>query len=208
LQPTNLPAPAPIDAQATIDSIIATSNVLTATAQLSLTISPTNPLSTETATLVVASSPTIENSPTLVLTNTVTPSPIPNLTTTPATATGGPELTTVPTEIPANTPNPLTLTPTVGPLTYGTLPPAVPWGDVILVNKAKTEVYVSLQLQNTEAQGAILEYPVETKVKVKAPVGHYVYVVWVGGRKLVGELRVKKGEEFVFNVYRDRVEIQ
>jgi len=192
--PTTLPA---VDTQATIDSMVLTASVLTMTAQPSATVAPP----TETGM------PTIVFSPTSVpFTETPSATPIPNLTTTPATATLGTD--PISTTTLASSSGVTTLTPTVGPLTYGTLPPAVPWGKVSLVNKSEAQAYISLQLQNTVAEGAILEYPVHGTVKIDAPVGNYVYVLWVGGRQLIGTLKVHKDDDLTVIIYKDRVEIR
>ena len=196
--PTQAPAPQ-VDVQATIDSIVQTAAAQTLAAQPTSTTAP----ATDTAT------PTMTSPPTDV-TVTLSSSPIPNLTTTPVTATSGPtddpNITSTPTV--GTTTGEITLTPTLGPLTYGTLPPAVPFSTVYLVNKSKTQAYISLQLCDTEAEGAILEYPVRNTVKIKAPIGNYLYVVWVGGRERVGTLKVKKGEDLSITIYRDKVVIK
>jgi hypothetical protein len=91
---------------------------------------------------------------------------------------------------------------------YGTLPPAVPYSQVTLVNKAKTEAYISLQVTMPNGEYSILEYPVEGSVKIQAPVGHYLYVTWVGGRKMVGEFRLHQNDDRTITLFRDRVEIK
>jgi len=202
-----LPAPAPanpapqVDVQATIDIIVQTAAAQTLAAQPSPIVAPP----TETGTPVVASSST----PTIDITETPSSSPVPNLTTTPVTATSGPgdNPSITPTSTLGSGVGALTLTPTLGPLTYGTLPPAVAFSQVSLVNKSKTQVYISLQLCDTEAAGAILEYPVKGTVKIKAPVGTYLYVVWVGGRQLTGTLQVPSNTDLTIRIYRDKVEI-
>jgi len=55
---------------------------------------------------------------------------------------------------------------------------------------------------------SILEYPVEGRITIKAPVGSYLYVTWVGGRKMVGEFRLKHNDDLTITLYRDRVVIQ
>jgi len=188
-----------VDIQATIDAIVQTAAAQTLAAQPTSTIAPV----TDTAT------PTMTSPPTDV-TITLSTTPVPNLTTTPVTATSGPtddpNITSTPTA--GTLTGEITLTPTLGPLTYGTLPPAVPFSTVYLVNKSKTQVYISLQLCDTEAAGTILEYPVRNTLKIKAPLGNYLYVVWVGGRERVGTLKVKKGEDLTITVYRDKVVVK
>jgi hypothetical protein len=165
--------------------------------------SPTTAPPTETGTPVVASSPTIE------VTDAPSSTPIPNLTTTPATATAGTELpvyTTSATES-ASLPGVPTLTPTLGILKYGTLPPAVPSAKITIYNKSKAQAYISLQNHPPQKTQAVLEYPVDKQVKVSAPLGYYLYVVWVGGRKIVGEFILNKNDDLTIKIYKDRVEI-
>ena len=92
--------------------------------------------------------------------------------------------------------------------TYGTLPPEVPFNIITLVNKAKTEAYISLQVTMPDGNYSIIEYPVEGRIKIKAPVGSYLYVAWVGGRKMVGEFRMGHNEDVTITLYRDRVAVQ
>lgn len=91
---------------------------------------------------------------------------------------------------------------------YGTLPPDVPFSIITLVNKAKTEAYISLQVTMPDGKYSILEYPVEGRMNIKAPVGSYLYVTWVGGRKMVGEFRLHHGDDLTITLYKDRVAIQ
>jgi hypothetical protein len=193
-----------IDTQATIDAMVRISEEQTQAAQPS----PTTVPPTEAATQVVASSPTTDA--TLEATADVpTSTSISNLTTTPSTATSGPTLanvTAIATQA-GSLPGTPTLTPTLGILTYGTLPPAVPSAPITILNKSKTQAYISLQ-NDPPQQVAILEYPVKNKVNVRAPLGYYTYVVWVGGRQIVGEFKLHKGDDLTITIYKDRVEIK
>ena len=174
---------------------------------------------TDTAT-APAASPVVSNtdtvtpvpSATLAVTDTVTgtaqtDTPVAGLSATSSLATA--------TNIPGNVTPSATLA--VGQVTpvwtlavrlYGTLPPEVPFSYITLVNKAKTEAYISLQVTMPDGKYSILEYPVEGRIKIKAPVGSYLYVTWVGGRKMVGEFRLHHGDDLTITLYRDRVAIQ
>lgn len=138
-----------------------------------------------------------------------TPTLVPNLTTTPVTATAGTLLPTFTSTL-AVSPIDATLTaiPTLTIRTYGTLPPAVPYASVTLINKARTEAYISLQVNTVQGGPTIIEYPVEGTVRIQAPTGFYLYVAWVGGRKLVGEFRLRSTDELTITLFRDRVEIK
>lgn len=196
--------PAPVvDTQATIDSMVQVSAEQTLAAQPS----PTTVPPADTSTPVVVSSPTVAapvESPTAAPSST----PAANLTTTPATATSGPtEPGATATATQAVSSGKPTVTPTLGILLYGTLPPAVPSAKVKLVNKSQTQAYISLQNYQPNKEPAILEYPVVGQVRVDAPLGPYLYVVWVGGRKIVGEFSLGNGDDLTITIYKDKVEI-
>jgi hypothetical protein len=196
----------------------------TAVAQ-TLTAQPTLPSGpvrdTETPGFVTPSPPASETptpvaSP--VLSNTDTPvaaaqtaTPVIDLSSTSGTATG---IVPTATNLPANfTPAPTLVAGQVTPIwtlairTYGTLPPKVPFSQVTLINKANTEAYISLQVTMPDGQYSIIEYPVEDRVKIDAPVGSYLYVAWVGGRKMVGEFRLSNNDDLSITLYKDRVVI-
>jgi hypothetical protein len=195
-----LPAPtspntAPtVDIAATVRSISNTAIAQTLTAQPSPT--PTLVVDIATPTLLVEASPTLVN----------TDTPPANLTTTPATATSGPaDLTAPATFTPTIVSGAPTLTPTLGILTYGTLPPSNrPYTKITLVNKSKTQAYISLQVV-TDQGYTIIEYPVKKTIKVSIPTGSYTYVVWVGGRQFIGYFNVAKGTEPTVTIFKDKV---
>jgi hypothetical protein len=99
-------------------------------------------------------------------------------------------------------------TPTLFPRFYGTQPPAVPFGSLKLINKSKSEVYISLQCVTADGQVSILEYPVPRRVSVHAPAGKYIYVAWVGGRKMTGQFSLGKSTEKIITIYKDRIAIK
>ena len=99
-------------------------------------------------------------------------------------------------------------TETLHPRFFGTLPPAIAYGKIKLVNKAKAEVYISMQCTTVEGAITILEYPVRGSMRVSAPAGRYNYVVWVGGRQLVGFFGLGKNEELTITIFRDRVTVK
>lgn len=169
--------------------------------------SPT-PIPTETSTLpptetpvpVEEASATPEAPP---LNPTITPFLPEDLTTTPATATLEAASAT-PTAVSFSTT--VTASPTLGVLTYGTLPPRVPSVEVVLVNKSKVEAYISLQ--NQEKNGAILEYPVNTQISIRAPLGQYLYVAWVGGNKMTGSFNLNNNATAYLYIYKEKIVIQ
>ncbi|HKY54275.1 MAG TPA: hypothetical protein VJM08_08225 [Anaerolineales bacterium] len=198
------PAPAPnvptVDVAGTAQAGAQTSVAQTLTAFPTITVAP----ATDTAT------PPIAVPTDTATTVPSTPTPVPSLTTTPATATSAPTNPAfTSTATLASAPGAATLTaiPTLTIRTYGTLPPAVPFTTVILVNKAKTEAYISLQTDTLQGGPTIIEYPVEGTVKILAPIGDYLYVAWVGGRKMVGNFSLRKVNELTITLFRDKVVI-
>ncbi|RPJ29268.1 MAG: hypothetical protein EHM33_01465 [Chloroflexi bacterium] len=190
-----------VDTAGTSDALFKTAVAQTLTAQPTLP-----PVSvTDTATLPI-------ESPVLSFTDTpiATFTPIPNLTTTPATATSGSAIATIsPVTFTATlATGQLTASPTLGIRKYGTLPPAVPFNRITLSNKAKAEAYISLQVTMKDGKFSIIEYPVEGTIKIEAPVGSYLYVAWVGGRKMVGNFKLNHDDELLITLYKDRVVIK
>jgi hypothetical protein len=90
----------------------------------------------------------------------------------------------------------------------GTMPPSLPFGEIRLINKSKAEVYISLRCVTKDNYVTIIEYPVKSIVTTRAPAGQYTYVVWVGGRKIVGNFSLAKSEDLTINIYKDRVGIK
>lgn len=196
---TPAPNPSPIvDTAGTAESIMETAVIQTLTAQPTETPVIAGFTGTSTEVVNTSASPAAsEASATLAVVETV-----------PAEATGTFDIPTA-TEFSATQPAGIsTVTRTPGVLTYGTLPPAVPFSQVTLINRAKTQAYISLQVVTAEGGPTILEYPVSGQVKIKAPIGNYLYVAWVGGRKMVGEFRLRRDEDVSIILYRDRIEIK
>lgn len=188
--------PPVMDNAGTAEAMLKTAIVQTLTAQPTGTPLPL--MSSATATF------TQELLPSETETMTATPVVDPAL----AAATGTFEAITS-TPVPATIPiESATTTHTPAVLTYGTLPPAVPFAYVSLINRAKTQAYISLQVVTAEGGPTIMEYPVHGRIKIQAPVGQYLYVAWVGGRKMVGEFRLHSEDDLEILLYRDRVEIK
>ncbi len=106
------------------------------------------------------------------------------------------------------TPNPLTPSTTPHPQFYGTLPPDVPSGVIILTNKAEAEVYISLRCVTGNGNVTILEYPVKKYLDVEAPVGKYTYVAWVGGREFTGAFSLSNEKALKIEFFKNRITIK
>ena len=166
-------------------------DTLEPTATLTETVTPTES-ATDTATETVTGTPPTATASITGTVQTATET----MTGTPPTTTASPSGTP-----PSSTPSaPPTATETLHPRFYGTLPPSIPYGSITLINKARTEVYVSLQCTTIDGYTTIIEYPVEGKMSISAPLGSYTYVAWVGGRKYQGWFRLNKGNvEIIFD---------
>lgn len=202
--PTAAPGPT-IDSAATSDSLFKTAVAQTLTAR------PTLPSAPASATPTLVPSPVLPPTDTPTSPATTTFTLPPDLSTPAATGTG-----IVPTATggPANTTPSPTLA--VGQVTaiwtlavrkYGTLPPLVPFSHITLINKANAEAYISLHV-DLDGSNTVIEYPVKGRIKIEAPVGFYRYVVWVGGRKMVGEFKLPHGDDLSITLYRDKVVIK
>ncbi|MBK8616297.1 MAG: hypothetical protein IPN96_04105 [Anaerolineales bacterium] len=91
---------------------------------------------------------------------------------------------------------------------YGTMPPYLAYSKITLNNKSKSEVYISLQCTTSEGYKTIIEYPVNGQIKANAPVGKYVYVAWVGGRKIIGKFTLSNDHDLIINIFKDHLEIK
>lgn len=189
-QPTDAPV---VDTQATDAALAAeTLNALP---------TPTVEPATETPEPTV----TDVESPTAADTPTETSSPDPDVTATEIMLT---TTATITATLPQTTQVAATATETLYPRFFGTLPPALPFGNVKLVNKAKVDVYISLQCTTVDGYKTIIEYPVFGSVSVSAPAGRYTYVAWVGGRQFQGSFRLSKGEDLSITFNKDKVTIK
>lgn len=199
--PTNL---IPIaTAQPTLD----TSGATQAVVQTNPTLTVTVPAS---ETPVLANGTSVEPTASPLPSETETPaaSPVPNLTTTPVTATAFTESALFSTATLAVAPGAGTNTGTPAVLRYGTMPPAVPFSSVRIINRAKADAYISLQVTTVHGGPTIIEYPVKGTVEFKAPTGFYLYVAWVGGNKMVGNFRLKENDDLTIILLKDQVTIK
>jgi hypothetical protein len=121
---------------------------------------------------------------------------------TPTNVTGTPSTPLLPTSASGSP------TPTLYPRFFGTLPPAIPSGSLKIINRSKSEVYISLQCITTDGQISILEYPVPRRLEIRAPAGKYTYVAWVGGKKMSGQFSLARSNEKTITIFKDRIAIK
>jgi len=91
---------------------------------------------------------------------------------------------------------------------FGTLPPLVPSGRLILRNRSHAEAYVSFQCINQEKTLSILEYPVSKWMEVRISSGKCDYVAWVGGRQFLGKFSLDTGGQKMIIFFLDRILIK
>lgn len=202
--------PAPVtDAPASSIDINATVDVFvqqTLQALPSATTAPTNTLVVVTETIAIAPSVTPTVQAEIGVTSTGT---LPTNTAITFTST---LTTTLPSTLTATftfTPNAnASATETLHARFYGTLPPKVPYNSIELVNKSKTEAYISLQVTLPDGSVTILEYPVGGLFAVQAPVGRYKYVAWVGGNKITGSFVLDASTDLRITIFKDRIEVK
>ena len=193
---TPAPNPTPIvDVAAT-----SAANIQTAVAQ-TLTALPTATSAPPSATSASLASDTPSASPT---TATITE---PAVTGTFDVATGTNVSGTPSTSIPTLPAGQVSAAWTLAVRTYGTLPPQVPFAHITLINKAKAEAYISLHV-DLDGSNTVIEYPVTGTTTIRAPLGFYRYVTWVGGRQMVGEFRLHEEQDLTIILYKDRVVIK
>ena len=156
-------------------------------------------LQATTATMTAAFTQTPKTTPTATLLPTSTFTPIPSLTPTNATPAGTQNLTATPSAM-------ATMTTTLGEaISIDKLPKNTVYGTIRVQNKSGTQVDISLHCTTHQGLQTILEYNNIKSIFVRAPEGNYIYVVYVGGRKLVGSFSFFNTNIMTIIVYRDSV---
>jgi LysM repeat protein len=93
-------------------------------------------------------------------------------------------------------------------LSYGTVPTGTPRGTVKLTNAANADVYVSLQGTTNDGINVINEYTVDGRMNVDVPAGWYIYVAWVGGKKMEGQFHLPGGSTQSMTFYSSKVVVK
>ena len=143
--------------------------------------------------------------PATTLTSTFTPIASGTLTARTPSLPAGASLTSATVTHTAGTPPPASPTVTSGPITIDTLPANTPYGTIRLENRSKTGVSLSLHCTTLRGYRTILEYDVYRTTIIEAPLGDYVYVVYIGGHKFVGTFTYGQPSTLVVTFYRDKV---
>jgi hypothetical protein len=196
-QPNEAPA---VDIQAT-DAVLAETLAVE-----TLNALPTPTLEPATDTL----EPTATDTEAPIATETFTPDPNATAmeTSTSVTGTAFTSTATITGTLPTATQSVVTATESLYPRFFGTLPPAIPFGKVRLINRSKAEVYISMYCTTVDGYTTIIEYPVFGKMNVSAPLGRYTYVAWVGGRDFQGSFGLGKGDSIEITFEKDKVTIK
>lgn len=169
------------------------------------------PLSTATAAAT--------NTPVIAPTNTPTAAPsftpIPSLTPTAALETAavtGAAATGSPVALGTAGPTgtlPATGTATlVVPISIDKLPRDTVYKRVRIDNESKAQMDISLHCTTQQGLHTILEYTNVRNLTIEAPEGDYVYVVYVGGRQIVGSFSLRHVTSVYLTVYKDHVTVR
>lgn len=194
-----------IDSAATSDALFKTAVAQTLTALPTISspsVSDTPMIPVVSPSPVVPATETPTTSPTpadLAVTSVTGTNDVPTATTGPANATSSETATLASGQVTAIW--------TLAVRKYGTLPPAVPFSQITLVNRARAEAYISLHV-DLDGSNTVIEYPVEGRIRIDAPVGFYTYVAWVGGRKMVGEFKLHNDDDLTITLFKDKVVIK
>jgi len=126
------------------------------------------------------------------------------------TATAGTIRVATSTSTPTVRPNNFSVTMTASPhpLHAGTMPPALPFGLVEIKNKSKADAYISMRCVTKEGNITLIEYPVPSFVRTQAPAGKYTFVVWVGGKQILGNFSLARYQELAITIFKDHVAIK
>ena len=121
---------------------------------------------------------------------------------------------TMPSETPTASPV-NTLTPTISlptetatPFPMDKLPAGLPTAKLKLENTTKKPIYLSLH-GTIVPQGyhTVIEYRFRYSMVVEVPQGNYVYVAWVGGSKIVGNISLLKAHKMTLTFHNDKVTV-
>jgi hypothetical protein len=143
-------------------------------------------------------------SATPVSTYTPTYTPIPTLT-----ATGAGAVTTTATATAVSpSPTQLTASATAGEsISLDKLPRDTVYKHVGVENRSRSQMDISLHCTTIHGLQTVLEYSNVKRLSLQAPEGDYVYVVYVGGRQIVGSFSLLHVPSVTITVYSDRVTI-
>jgi len=208
LQPAQATNPPALDLNAT--AAILSQQTLNALPSQTLEPSSTPQVLTPTQTPTQATATETINPILLTLTATLGTGTVTSNTSPPAAAsTTGSQSVTI-TGTSSSTSNIVGTTPTetAHPLHSGTMPPNLPYGFIEIKNKSKADVYISMRCVTKEGNVTIIEYPVGNFVNAKGPAGKYTYVVWVGGRQILGSFSLGKNQDLVITIFKDRVAVK
>ena len=164
-----------------------------------------------TPTLVPLSSATagFTNTPVLAVTDTptVTFTPIPSLTPT-GTSAGALTASPLATGSPAASTTPVGTATVFEPISIDKLPRDTVYKRVRIDNVAHAQMDISLHCTTRQGLHTILEYDNVKHLTIEAPDGDYVYVVYVGGRKIVGGFSLLHATSAYITVYKDHVTVR
>ncbi len=153
------------------------------------------------ATALPTTTPTAPFTPIATFTpgggTSTTPSPTPSSTGTQPTPTG-------PTAMFTQAAAPGTLPVSVN---MDKLPRDTVYKPVVIRNKSHAQMDISLHCTTHQGLQTVIEYEHVRTLSDEIPECDYVYVVWVGGRQIVGSFTLYRISDIAITVYAQRVEV-
>ncbi|MGA7193172.1 MAG: hypothetical protein WBW94_06025 [Anaerolineales bacterium] len=154
-------------------------------------------------TLVVEtmqSLPTPTIAATVITTFTTSPSSTPTGLTPTAFATQTVTVTGISTQM-------VTATATSGPISIDKLPPGAVYGKIAVQNSSGKPADISLHCTTVQGYYVVLEFTGVSNLTTKAPTGSYTYVVYVGGKQIIGGFAYNTTSKLTITIYTDHVAI-
>lgn len=94
------------------------------------------------------------------------------------------------------------------PISIDKLPKDTVYKRVRIENATRSQMDISLHCTTPQGLHTILEYEGVKHLTVEAPDGDYVYVVYVGGRQIVGSFSLRHVPGVLLTVYSDHVTVR
>jgi hypothetical protein len=87
------------------------------------------------------------------------------------------------------------------------LPLKTVFEQIRIVNNSGTQAEISLHCTTIHGLQTVLEYNNIKSLTIQAPQGYYVYVVYVGGKKIVGSFSFLTVKDLIILIYKNKVVI-
>ncbi len=98
-------------------------------------------------------------------------------------------------------------TPATSPAGLDQLPPGTDYGTLHLENRSNRRLDITLYCTTPQGYQTVLDYSNVYSLNVRAPLGNYSFVAYVGGVKFTGSFSMLTSQKLTLTIYRDRVAI-